>query len=300
MFEKVFYNMMNLGSGIPLFHFSAESNNLDALRHCLNTNRNSIDQYDQYGKTPLHRAILGDCPESIVLLLEAGANPNFSIQDPTFQRKPVELACRDKSTLQILVFYGASVEGINFAPKGKLIQFDNLSAVDFLREVLKKKANFDALRTQAATEISFEQRAMCYYEAACICFEFAQNELTQAYFQHYCHKSLGLLEQAEKLFENWVSEDKNELGGKIFCLLGDISSSLHKDEKAKVYSSRAATYLANSAECIISSLNSSHSAGNDYTELRRRKGGAISSTELEPLVSSTERVLATPLNRIIG
>lgn len=290
MFEKVLFNIRNLGSGIPLFHFAAESNNLNMLRYCIETDKNSINQYDEYGRTPLHRAILNSCAESIVLLLEAGANPDLIIKDITFQKRPVELALRDKSTLQILIFYGAKLENVNLTSKVRPIQFGSQPIADFLSELFKKKADFEDLVSQAARELPFEQRVMCYYKAAYLCFEFAQDEPIKAYSQQYCYKSLELLEQAKKIFEDGISEDKNELGVKIFCLLADINRLLHNDKKAKEYSNLAAAYLNHSSE--LNSLCSTHASGDSYTELRRRKFStslSLAETEIEPLLINTDK-----------
>jgi ankyrin repeat protein len=82
--------------GETALHYAAEGYAHEGVLTALIKAGAKVDARDKLGKTPLHYAATTDCPGTVRVLLESGADPNPKTGDG---RTPRELARRDTRAL---------------------------------------------------------------------------------------------------------------------------------------------------------------------------------------------------------
>lgn len=106
-----------------------ESNDLSVLLRLLETQKKNINQYDEFGHTPLHSAFVKDQDDCLVALLKAGADPNLPFKTGFLKCVPLQFCTKNKTEwpiIRLFVSYGAHSQGVIFRDEQAKIKVEAL------------------------------------------------------------------------------------------------------------------------------------------------------------------------------
>ncbi len=138
--------------------FAAAQGKIDDVRHFLKANRALLNQLDENGFAPLHRACSTGQLEVVEVLLDSAVEIN--VRQATHQGTPLQYAVDNGHThvVTMLLDAGADVDAADDLGRTPLIWATMKSRSDIVRLLLNHEANVQAMMKGGRTALQFAQQ----------------------------------------------------------------------------------------------------------------------------------------------